>query len=307
MLDLILDFDDRKDFGYGFTPSELKLYIDFGNGPEEVAIPLESFRTELTVFGKYLSEESLYTGEYPAVKDIPVFVNYMYYEDVVFEKTDRYYLNLRATFPSGSGEVDRSAFLRFFEEQLNTARKKIAEAEAKGTYLLYEARYAPIAYLDDDYLYDGTAYRQMLPFQTVCLETDSGTEFEAFYQKVLQKLRAGGVYDNPLRALHAEEAFSETLNYEEETRAFYLLDGASDFAPFHIDRISVKELEGKTEQEILDILVGRGLMVRDTDGDPLSKVKNVMNYISFDPEILKTEGAQLGDPLTDRILSMIGP
>ena len=49
-------------------------------------------------------------------------------------------------------------------------------------------------------------------------------------------------------ALHAEEAFSETLNYKEETRTFYLPDGASDFAPFHIDRISVKELEGKTEQ-----------------------------------------------------------
>ena len=301
MLDLIQSFNAHEDRPFTFDADSFTLPCDVSGTMREISIRFASVMEQVTIFGKYVSETDLYTGEYPRAKGIPVLIDRYNEAYGLYELGDHYFINLSVVELPFEQEEACEAFYRLYDQRLTYIRSMISAYTKEGKYVLFEIGYS-LGWNDESQKNSHlpAAYQVTGNSTVAMLVLDTREEFEATYELLLDYMRnydgesagPGNLRLNVLQwALQADgeggaaKAFDVKVRYEN----LIYLKGYKELRPYAWDAVKLDSLIGKTPEEMLKALKTKDLELPQPyvkQGNEAMVVNMVVEEILEHPERL---------------------
>ena len=326
MLDLVQSFNAHEDRPFTFDADSFSLACNVGGEFREISIRFASIMEEVTIFGKYVSETSLYTGEFLRAKGIPVLIDRYNEAYGLYERGDNYYINLSVVELPFEQEEVCEAFSRFYERRLAYIRAMIDRYTKEGKYVLFETGYGMGWYDEPQKNSSLPATYQASGNSTVAMMVlDTREEFEATYELLVDYMRNyNGESSGPgnLRlvvlgwALKLNEDGSVTTAYDVKERfeGLLYLKGYKELRPYAWDAVRLASLKDNTPEEMLEKLKTKELELPEIyvkQGNEASVVNMVVSEILAHPERLTERDWTYQDifllEAADRIADCIRP
>lgn len=127
---VIKNFNDGEEFVFSFTPYEINIHA-----PKECSIKFEDFADMVTIYDKYLTDESLYEKENIGLKDIVTCSRESFYKDDLYKKTSYegknlfYDITINDNIYYDDQDILKETTRSKLNECLSNVNKKIEEYE----------------------------------------------------------------------------------------------------------------------------------------------------------------------------------
>ena len=268
---LIAKFDTREDFRFTFDGDSFTIYLDVEEETVAAEFRFADMMDKVAVFQRFRADRELYTGEYPAVKNIPILVDRRGAVNGLYEFAENYYFNVcvqevptKDIYEGTYNGID-IGFYNYYDQKLEYLRYEINEAVKEGKYVLLEVWCAAFDDGKRHSFSSGGYYVGWGDFSLNLLVVNTQEEFLACYEKVLEELRADKQGDpaetfGGLSALSRENTGSGS-DYEVQMMHEDIYGGNYNmFRPFVRNRIKLNKLKDKSTEEIMALLASKGIV-----------------------------------------------
>ena len=320
--ELIRRFDAREDIRFTFDGASFTVYPDVDGENVGLTFRFQNMAERVAVFQRFRADRELYTGEHPAVKNIPILVDRNDAVDGLFEMGEHYYFQVFVeAVPEGPGAFRTEvytgadqAFYEYYEPKIAYLLSVIDEAEKEGKYILCEAWFSAF---DDGKTRSvpggGARYGAWGAYSAEMVVLDTKEEFEAAYERVLEGLRG----ERPEDAAHTTGGLYQLDRKRTGDLGDYELDAVHEdlyrfdyrpMRPFVKRRINKEKFKNKTPEEIMELLAGKEIEYPESivkTGTEMEVTAMVLEELLRSPNRLFTRNWSFMDPVLVEVANRI--